>query len=531
MKDAYELGEYSSEELHKFYLEDQKYVKEILATNPEYAEKSSEELQKIFYDDRENFKDAVREIPKYANKTDKELDTLYKKYQGFQYNITGVLQGVKRVFGVIENYVKGSSALSGFLSFMEKASKSLILFFNAIAASFSSVDKVIDGRLEHIDQALEITFGKKSKIVYAEKLWDSFRKSIGLTEADFINLKDTLNGIWSIVRLVGDVVSSIFNMVSSGSGILRPISSVILLITGTIGRFLTYIYEVIDSTKVIQNVAMVIGGVLKTIIFIIKTLTDVVVGILTKITSNPILDLIIKSLVHIGSSINAIFQVIYEAGSDIVRVFLKPFQMMGTASEITSGIVDQALQAIADGLESFAIAIDGALTWVIRFIDKFVDFKKILIAGGKLATIFRNGFDLSSIFGDTENAFGDTVAGMSDDLTKSEEKASKKANASGIGQILGAAIFTGISFAVKALWNGFKFLADSLIGIIEKIDFNKIATAVFDGLKEVSDLVIKGIDLVSNAFTNIGDAFAKVDYSKVAASIGKSLSNLIGAVS
>lgn len=499
---AYDLGAVSKDELHKMYIEDSKFVKETLKQNPEYAEKTSEELRKIFYNDKEHFKDAVKDIPKYANMSEEKLDNLYKKYQGFQYNLVSVLQGVKRVFDVIESAVKNSSALSVFLDLAERASKTLSLFFNAIAATFSSVDKTINGKFQHIDQAFEVAFGKNGfKIVRASKLWESFRKSIGLSKADFTNLKDTLSGLWSIFKFFGDAVSAVFKIITSGAGILKPISSVILLITGSIGRFLSTIYKVVDATKIVNTIASAIGGVLKFLISIIRSIVDLVVGFITKITSNPILDVIVDKLILIGNGFSAIFELLLNTGSRIAKAFLIPFETMGVAAEVTGGLVDKGLQAIADGLQYFSDVIQGVLEWITAFINEFVDFNEVLRIGRDIAALFKNGLGLEQLFGEKTkgvNVFGS----ISGDISKSG------------GGLIGVLHFIG----------------DSITNFIKNIDFTKIGNTISNGLKFVADGLLIGFGLIITVFETIGKALASIDYIGIAEKFGAAIGKFIEAL-
>lgn len=499
---AYDLGAISKDELHKMYIEDSKFVKETLKQNPEYAEKTSEELRKIFYNDKEHFKDAVKDIPKYANMSEEKLDNLYKKYQGFQYNLVSVFQGVKRVFDVIETAVKNSSALSVFLDLAERASKTLSLFFNAIAATFSSVDKTINGKFQHIDQAFEVAFGKNGfKIVRAEKLWESFRKSIGLSKADFTNLKDTLSGLWSIFKFFGDAVSAVFKIITSGAGILKPISSVILLITGSIGRFLSTIYKVVDATKIVNTIASAIGGILKFLISIIRSIVDLVVGFITKITSNPILDVIVDKLILIGDGFSAIFELLLNTGSRIAKAFLIPFETMGVAAEVTGGLVDKGLQAIADGLQYFSDAIQGVLQWITAFINEFVDFNEVLKIGRDIAALFKNGLGLEQLFGEkTEGA--NVFGSISGDISKSG------------GGLIGVLHFIG----------------DSITNFIKNIDFTKIGNTITNGLKFVADGLLIGFGLIITVFETIGKALASIDYIGIAEKFGAAIGKFIEAL-
>lgn len=530
-KKVYEIGDFSKEELHKMYLEDKKYVKKTLSENPEYAQKTSDELKKIFYTDQENFKAAAKDIPKYANASEKKLDSLYKKYNGFQYNLVSVMQGLKRVFDVIETAVKNSSALSVFLDLAEKASKTLSLFFNAIAASFSSVDKVVNGSMEHFDHAFEVTFGKGSKIVYASKLWDSFRKSLGLSVADFHNLRDTFKGLWSIVEFVGDAISSVFKVISSGTGIIKPILSIILAITGTLGRLISGILDSIRSFNIFGNAAKVIAGILGGIIKVVKAIVDAVVAAFTMITDNPVFDNIVHTLIIIGEGFNLLFNRIYDVGSAIVRFFIAPFRKAGVITEGTGHIITSILEFIADILWEFNKGLEATIKGLDEFVGKFIDFAGISRAGKKVADFFSKGFKfdgfLDGIFGifSGQNAkkassinpmkmFSGMMSGMKtlfDALTKFDFSKVAKSLQDGLLTVAGL------------LLTGFEKIGE----FISKIDFSKIAKFLQDGLLTIAGLIIISAEKLKEGFDLLVDVVSSIDFVGVANSIGKALESFI----
>lgn len=532
IKNYEEYAGYTTEQLKKVYKSDQKEIFKVLSKTPEYANKTREELQAILATGKEQFIEQARQMDKYSGLTDEKLGKLYDDYSGIQYNAVTVLQAFKRMLGNIESAVSNSGALKTFIEIMTKASEALSLFFNAVSASLSGGILTISQQIEKINKNGEKITDTIEHTIKASKLWDSFRKALGLTTTDFENLKDTVKGVFSVFQFLGDIVSSFFEVISSGTGIARPFLSIILAITGTIGRLVSAVLDSVRSFNIIGNIAKVISGVLKGIIGIITAVVNVISSAFTMITNNPIFDNIVHTLIIIGEGFDLLFTRIYDAGSAIVRFFIAPFRKASVVTEGTGHIITSVLELIADALWNFNKGLKSTIEKVDEFITTFIDFAGISRAGKKLATIFKDGFGLDNIFGGADSSvFGDAMAGMSADLTKSEEKASKNINGEGLGKVLGGAIFAGISTAVKALWTGFTFLADSLIGIIEKIDFNKVADFIFKGLENVSLIVISGIELVSDALSKIGDIFSKVNYSDIASKAGKAIDGLVDSIS
>ena len=532
IKNYEEYAGYTTEQLKKVYKSDQKEIFKVLSKTPEYANKTREELRAILATGKEQFIEQARQMDKYSGLTDEKLGKLYDDYSGIQYNAVTVLQAFKRMLGNIESAVSNSGALKTFIEIMTKASEALSLFFNAVSASLSGGILTLSQQVEKINKNGEKITDTIEHTIKASKLWDSFRKALGLTTTDFENLKDTVKGVFSVFQFLGDIVSSFFEVISSGTGIARPFLSIILAITGTIGRLVSAVLDSVRSFNIIGNIAKVISGILRGIIGIITAVVNVIVSAFTMITNNPVFDNIVHTLIIIGEGFDLLFTRIYDAGSAIVRFFIAPFRKASVVTEGTGHIVTSVLELIADALWDFNKGLKSTIEKVDEFITTFIDFAGISRTGKKLATIFKDGFGLDNIFGGADSSvFGDAMAGMSADLTKSEEKASKKINGEGLGKVLGGAIFTGIAFAVKALWKGFTFLADSLIGIIEKIDFNKVADFIFKGLENISLIVISGIELVSNALNKIGDIFSKVDYSDVASKAGKAIDGLVDSIS
>lgn len=480
---------FTTKQLKQVYESDQKEIFKVLSKTPEYANKTREELQAILATGKEQFVEQARQMDQYSDLSDKQLGKLYEKYSGIQYNIVTVLQAFKRMLGVIEGAIGGSKFVEVFLSKMEKASEALSLFFNAVAATFSTVEK--NGKT--IQQALSIAVGDGTKVIKASKLWTSFRKVLGLTKTDFDNLRDTLKGFWSIFQFIADAVSSIFKVVSTGTGVFKPILSIILSITGTLGRLTSGILSTIKSFNIFGNIAKVISGVLGGIIKAITAIINVVVDIFTRITNNPLFYKIISIFKAIGKTFDDLFGRLFAIGKAIVNTFLNPFLHVAKEATFVADVVDFALGKIADALDYFLGGLKKASKGIVEFVESFVDIGGIYKTAVKFANFFKKGFNLEGIFDGIFGIFSGNNA--------------KKASA-----LNPAGMFSSLT-------NGIKTLFDSL----SKFDFSKVAKALQDGLLTVAGLLLMG-------FEKIGQLVSLIDFKKIADFLQTGLLTIIGVV-
>lgn len=489
LKNQKEYAGYTTEQLKKVYKSDQKEIFKVLSKTPEYANKTREELQAILATGKEQFIEQARQMDQYSNLSDKQLGRLYEKYSGIQYNIVTVLQAFKRMLGVIEGAIGGSKFVEVFLSKMEKASEALSLFFNAVAATFSTVEK----KGKTIEQALSIAVGDKTKVIKASKLWDSFRKVLGLTAADFDNIRDTLKGFWSIFQFVADAVSSVFKVLSTGTGVFKPILSIILAITGTLGRLTSGILDTIRSFNIFGNIAKVIAGVLGGIIKVVTAIVDVVVAIFTEITNNPLFYKIISIFQAIGKTFDDLFGRLFAIGKAVVNTFLNPFLHVAEKATFVADIVDYALGKIVNVLDYFLGGLKKASKGIVAFVESFVDIGAIYKTAVQFANFFEKGFNFDGIFDGIFGAF-----------TGSNAKKASAINPTGM--------FSGLT-------NGIKTLFDALT----KFDFSKVAKALQDGLLTVAGLLLMG-------FEKIGQLVSLIDFKKIANFLQTGLFTVIGVI-
>lgn len=502
IKDYEEYAGYTNKQLAEVYKKDQKALTKALSENADYAGKTRKELQDILATGEQQFIEQVKQMDKYSHLNDDQLHNLYEKYTGFQYNITTVLQAFKRMLGTLESAVTSSKFLSLFTEMMSKASEALSLFFNAVAASFTVLKDGTHGLEVTYEKIVNGITKKSTRVVTAEKLWKRFADSIGMTKIDMDNLRDTFSGLSSIVKFFGDIIGSIFKVASSGTGILTSILSVILSITGTIGRLVTGIYNVIDSTKVIQTIASVIHGALSLIIGSLKAVVNAVVEIITKITDNPVFDVIIHLLQTVGSEFAVLFNSIYDVISHIIYLFTVPFKAAGVAMESTGNIITTVLGGIANILWFLDDVLVKSIDFVNSFISNFIDLNKVLKLGNNFADLFKNGFDFSNLFGEKNKGKTDIFGGISKGISKSG------------GGFLGVLSFIG----------------NAITKAIKKIDFKKIGAIVSNGFKFVADAFLIGLGVLITIIEGLGKVLGSIDYIGIAKGFGAAIGKLAEAM-
>lgn len=527
LKKVYDVGNATKEQLHQMYLDDKKNIKNVLSDYSQYTGQTKDEILSSYDSAKQIFVKQLKDLPEYANKTNKELGALYDRYTGFQYNIVTVLQAFKRMLGTIESSITTSSFLSFFLEKLEAFSERTSLLFNAIAATFS-------GGILTITETVKNEKGELEEVTHeitSEKLWKSFGEAIGMTEADLTNFLDTFKGIGSVFAILKDILSEFFGIIGSGSGVLKPISSIILSITGTIGRLLTAMHDVIKSTGIIQLIGGAISQTLGAIISIVTAVVDAIVGAFTMITDNPVFDNIVHTLIIIGEGFDLLFSRIYDVGSAIIRFFIAPFRKAGVITEGTGHIITSILEFIADILWEFNKGLEATIKWLDEFVEKFIDFAGISRTGKKVANFFSKGFKF--------DGFLDGIFGIF------SGKNAKKASS-----INPMKMFSGMMTGMKTLFDALskfdfskvaKSLEDGLLTVagllligfeqigefVSKIDFSRIAKFLQDGLLTIAGLVIITAEKLKEGFDLLVDVISSIDFIGIANSISKALESFI----
>ena len=496
LKKIPELANASNEELKKIYKSDQKELEKTLAKTPEYAEKTNEELRAILATGKEQFIAQAKEMDKYAGMSDKELGKLYEQYSGFQYNAVTVMQAFMRMLKTIEGAVNRSKFLEVFIDGFSRASKVLSLFFNAVSATFSTVEragKTYEKYLSIVDEK------GKTRVISATKLWKRFGQALGLNKVDFQNLKDTVTGFLSIFKLFGDILSSVFKVAKSGSGVFKPIVSILLAFTGTLGRLTQGLVDTIRSFRIFQNVAKAIALLLNGVIYAATQVVNVLVKAFTAITDNPVLDEVVNALKMIGITVDGLFRIVYKFGKLIINAFLLPFKQLAPATDIVGNIFEHLFKTIASGLRVFNKWLQDGVTALNDFLEAFIDFGAIYDAGKKIADLFSGGLGLKEFF----DSIGDMFTGMK-----------------GMGKVDLSKYFTSIT-------TGIKTFTDFLQNIITKIDFKQIAKFLEEGLFTIAGVVIIAAEKLAEGFNILVGVLSSVDYVAMAESVAHAIKEFL----
>lgn len=469
---------------------------------------------------RKLFIQNMKETPKYANVTDKTLNKMYDKYYKVQYNIVGVLQAVKRVFGVLESTVKNSKFLTSFQRTASKACKILILLFNGLAATFGGVEK-----------GLEVVGEKgKSYFISAEKIWERLRRNLGLGTKDFENLKKTLKGIGDIFSAIAYVIGEVVKAFLPSRKEAKGFTSSILDVTGAIGEALSSFAKFIKKSETIAAIV----GVLKTAFSIFYKAINIIL-IPIKLLIGGISSLIkwfsnFKTpLDGVKTAFDSIFMVFKNTGSAFLKVgkkivdaFLKPFTKETKKAGKTGKPFSDILDKIANALKSFKEKVAGAGKWISDLSNGFIDFDKITNIGQNvknaidntiipafknLKKFIKGSFDKMKL-----PDFGSLFAKSSGDLKKGAADI-KAPNFKSLFDHTSTSIKNSMAniklpdFA-KIFGDAFGKIGDAILAGLDKVR-NIDYKAIFDNIREGFDNFITFLgeakDKVADAFHNIGE--------------------------
>lgn len=174
------------------------------------------------------------------------------------YNLVDVLNMFRGVINNVKNIITDAGVYTKYEEAVQKASKALTKFLDILSG---------DTKDEN---------GKVIKSV-TDKL-ESFRKSIGMSQPDFQNLKDTFSGIFSIFKILGHFMESFVKAIFPIGDALKDTGSGFLAITGAVGRYITNLEQAIKESgifsKVFSGISFVVGNVAKGMTYLAKKFKD-----------------------------------------------------------------------------------------------------------------------------------------------------------------------------------------------------------------------------------------------------------------
>ena len=328
---------------------------------------------------KENFGKELRKLPEYANVSDEKISQIYKKYSGLQYNLVSVLQAIKRVFGVLENTFKTSTGLKVYREALAKTSEVLSLFFNAVASTFTTVERVTTENGKKITKTyegfLEVLKGGKLTLVSSEKLWGRFwttlRTYLGMSNESFKNLKDTVKGIVDFFMIFVHLFSSIFKALFPNVKELGSLGAAILAVTGEIGRFISAVEDAIEKSKIFEAVGSALSAAFTGFNNVLKVVVD-------KIHTN------ISGLLDTKA-----------IGKELTSIFRAIIKVLGGSKGVITSIFDGIIKVLQFGFQALEDILSGVSYKRINSISKFmVAFKKAFTPVGSMAPAIARAIEL-----------------------------------------------------------------------------------------------------------------------------------------
>jgi tape measure domain-containing protein len=192
-------------------------------------------------------------------------------------------------------------------------------------------------------------------IRYAARMVRNFAKSLTLSDEDSQNLKDTLKGLFTIVKAVWNIFKTAVSVIWPFSDGISGLTSAVLSVTGAIGRLITGESKASDVTGVLKGV---FSGLLKVLSAIPKSISVIISKIASLATGVTGID-----FSGMFSGIGSFFKTI---GSQLGNLdFTGAF---GTAASSISNFIS----AIAEAIKTGFVNLKSGFSAVIQIVGDFV---------------------------------------------------------------------------------------------------------------------------------------------------------------
>ena len=236
---------------------------------------------------------------------------------------------------------------------------------------------------------------------------EELQKALGMNDKDFKNLVDTFYGFIDIFRIAKDIFEDFINALFPGTAELSSFGSMILSITGAIGRYITYLRDLTDKTDVFTNafetlgkVIEFVGGIIQTVFgAIFLTVSNLVGGTGGKIS--VFFTGLINFFKKLGTIAGPIGNAIASIFGEIKDVFAALFKEIGNA--ITSGSTDRLI-------DFFQILVSGGIGLeVISFLQKLQKLSDNILTGFSNTNIVRK---VQILFGNLNKTLTEFTVGI-----------------------------------------------------------------------------------------------------------------------
>lgn len=175
-------------------------------------------------------------------------------------DISGILKGISNALDETVGKVKQADIVTPFVNLAETLSNLLLILINVGKAFGSAFSDIFDLR----------STGRLSKITEYIK---QFSESLVLTENDYENLVDTFKGGLSVIKFLKNLITGFIDVIGKLFPEIENGDSVILKITGTIGRFLTELEKNLEAGNFFSEFAELVVRKTKDILRWFKKLT------------------------------------------------------------------------------------------------------------------------------------------------------------------------------------------------------------------------------------------------------------------
>jgi tape measure domain-containing protein len=361
-------------------------------------------------------------------------------------------------------------------------------------------------------------------IRYAARMVRNFAKSLTLSDEDSQNLKDTLKGLFTIVKAVWNVFKGLVSVIWPFTDGVSGLTSAFLSVTGSIGRLITGESKASDITGVLKGV---FGGLLK----VLSTIPECISVIISKIGD------FVKGVT--GIDLSGIFSGIAgffsDIGNGLVNFDFK--SAFGNVISSISGFMSSVLNSIKKGFSNIKTFFGSIGTSLANFMLSVLDVIKTALsniksafstAASAIASFIGLMFEaIKTGFGNVKNAIGTAASAIASFIGLMFE-----AIKTGFGNVKNAigtaasAIASFMASAFEVVKSGFSSFKEGFSTAIQTVvDF---VSSVFDSLSSLGttksdgpDKMVENVETslnpltvigskIKTAFSNIVPAFSKV---------------------
>ena len=275
-------------------------------------------------------------------------------------------------------------------------------------------------------------------------------------------LRDTLQGVFAILKLVKSLSSALFKIVLPFTKLLVPIANLVGTITGALGRVSSSIADAILNSELFNGILALLAKVANVAVTAVTWLGDKLNWLLDNVLHLPVIETFVNFIKELGSAIHGL-------ASPYIEKIANAFK---TLYSTLSKFISENLSTIIEGIGKALQYIGGVFIFAAQTVWKFLQ-----PAFSAIGRIFRSLYNSIKSFVERQNL-------------------------SEVFERIGAGVTAfcdAIGNAADVVWNWLKPAFDWFIGIVEDA-YNAVQTYLdstdFDEI----------LDDIADALTNFGGA-------------------------